>query len=40
MDTVLMVKMLVLQSIYNLSDPELEQQANDRILANIFLGKD
>jgi IS5 family transposase len=27
MDIVLMVKMLVLQSIYNLSDPELERQA-------------
>jgi IS5 family transposase len=31
MDIVLMVKMLVLQSMYNLSDPELERQANDRI---------
>jgi IS5 family transposase len=35
-DTVLMVKMLVLQ--YNLSDPELERQANDRISFMKFLG--
>jgi IS5 family transposase len=38
MDIVLMVKMLVLQSIYNLSDPELERQANDRISFMKFLG--
>ena len=31
MDIVLMVKLLVLQSMYNLFDPELERQANDRI---------
>ena len=38
MDTVLMVKLLVLQSMYNLSDPELERQANDRISFMKFLG--
>jgi IS5 family transposase len=38
MDIVLMVKMLVLQSMYNLSDPELERQANDRISFMKFLG--
>jgi IS5 family transposase len=37
MDIVLMVKLLVLQSIYNLSDPELERQANDRISFMKFL---
>jgi IS5 family transposase len=37
-DIVLMVKMLVLQSMYNLSDPELERQANDRISFLKFLG--
>jgi len=37
-DIVLMVKMLVLQSMYNLSDPELERQANDRISFMKFLG--
>ena len=37
-DVVLMVKMLVLQSMYNLSDPELERQANDRISFMKFLG--
>jgi len=38
MDIVLMVKMLVLQSMYNLLDPELERQANDRISFMKFLG--
>jgi len=38
MDIVLMVKMLVLQSMYNLSDPELERQVNDRISFMKFLG--
>jgi IS5 family transposase len=38
MDVVLMVKMLVLQSMYGLSDPELEQQANDKISFLKFLG--
>ena len=38
MGIVLMVKMLVLQSMYNLSDPELERQANDRISFMKFLG--
>ena len=37
-DIVLMVKMLVLQSMYSLSDPELERQANDRISFMKFLG--
>lgn len=37
-DVVLMVKMLVLQSMYNLSDPELERQVNDRISFMRFLG--
>ncbi|MCK9632842.1 MAG: IS5 family transposase [Methanoregula sp.] len=37
MDIVLMIKMLVLQSMYNLSDPELERQANDRISFMKFL---
>jgi IS5 family transposase len=35
-DIVLMVKMLVLQSMYTLSDPELERQANDRISLRIL----
>jgi Transposase and inactivated derivatives, IS5 family len=38
LDIVLMVKMLILQSLYNLSDPELERQANDRISFMKFLG--
>ena len=33
-----MVKMLVLQQWYGLSDPELERQANDRISFHLFLG--
>jgi IS5 family transposase len=33
-----MMKMLVLQSWYGLSDPELERQANDRISFHKFLG--
>lgn len=37
MDIVLMINMLVLQSMYTLSDPELEQQANDRISFMKFL---
>ena len=37
-DEVVMIKMLVLQSWYGLSDPELERQANDRISFRKFLG--
>jgi IS5 family transposase len=37
-DEVVMVKMLVLQEWYGLSDPELERQANDRISFRRFLG--
>jgi len=38
LDVILMTKMLVLQSLYGLSDPELERQANDRISFRKFLG--
>jgi len=38
MDEVLMVKLLVLQAWYGLSDPELERQVNDRISFRHFLG--
>jgi IS5 family transposase len=37
-DEVLMGKLLVLQSMYGLSDPELERQANDKISFLKFLG--
>jgi len=37
-DPVVMVKMLVLQTWYGLSDPELERQATDRISFRRFLG--
>jgi IS5 family transposase len=37
-DPVIMVKMLVLQGWYGLSDPELERQVNDRISFMHFLG--
>jgi len=37
-DPVVMVKMLVLQAWYGLSDPELERQATDRISFRRFLG--
>jgi IS5 family transposase len=37
-DELLMVKLLVLQSMYGLSDPELERQANDKISFLKFLG--
>jgi IS5 family transposase len=37
-DGIVMIKMLVLQSWYGLSDPELERQANDRISFQKFLG--
>ncbi len=37
-DEILLVKMLVLQSLYGLSDPEMERQANDRISFRKFLG--
>jgi transposase, IS5 family len=37
-DVILMVKLLVLQSMYGLSDPELERQANDKISFLKFLG--
>ena len=33
-----MIKLLVLQSMYGLSDPELERQANDKISFLRFLG--
>jgi IS5 family transposase len=33
-----MIKLLVLQSMYGLSDPELERQANDKISFLTFLG--
>ena len=39
MDPVLMVKLLVLQAWYGLSDPELERQVNDRISFRHFLGQ-
>ena len=38
MDPVLMVKLLVLQAWYGLSDPALERQVNDRISFRHFLG--
>jgi len=38
MDEVLMVKLLVLQAWYGLSDPELERQVNDRLSFRHFLG--
>jgi len=38
MDEVLIVKLLVLQAWYGLSDPELERQATDRISFRRFLG--
>ena len=38
MDEVVMMKMLVLQQWYGLSDPELDRQANDRISFHRFLG--
>ena len=38
MDPVLMVKLLVLQAWYGLSDPELERQASNRIDFMHFLG--
>ena len=37
-DVVLMIKLLVLQSMYGLSYPELERQANDKISFLRFLG--
>ncbi len=37
-DEIVMIKMLVLQQLYGLSDPELERQANDRISFQKFLG--
>ena len=37
-DVVLMIKLLVLQSMNGLSDPELEQLANDKISFLRFLG--
>ena len=37
-DPVLMVKLLVLQAWYGLSDPELERQINDRLSFRHFLG--
>ncbi|MCK9593896.1 MAG: IS5 family transposase [Methanoregula sp.] len=37
-DEILMIKLLVLQSMYGLSDPELERQANDKISFLKFLG--
>jgi IS5 family transposase len=37
-DVILMVRLLVLKSMYGLSDPELERQANDKISFLKFLG--
>ncbi|GAB4315519.1 MAG: hypothetical protein Kow0019_15690 [Methanobacteriaceae archaeon] len=37
-DEIVMIKMLVLQSWYGLSDPELESQANDHLSFQKFLG--
>jgi len=37
-DEIVMIKMLVLQQWYGLSDPELERQVNDRISFQKFLG--
>ena len=37
-DIVIMVKLLVLQHWFGLSDPELERQVADRISFRIFLG--
>ena len=37
-DEILLLKMLVLQSFYGLSDQEMERQANDRISFRKFLG--
>jgi len=38
MDPVVMVKLLVLQQWYGLSDPELERQVDDRLSFQRFLG--
>jgi IS5 family transposase len=37
-DPIVMIKLLVLQSLYNLSDPELERQVTDRISFRKFIG--
>jgi transposase, IS5 family len=37
-DDIVMIKLLVLQSMYGLFDPELERQANDKISFLKFLG--
>jgi len=37
-DPVVMIKLLILQSLYNLSDPELERQVTDRISFRKFIG--
>jgi IS5 family transposase len=37
-DIILMVRLLVLQSMYGLSDPNLERQANDKISFLKFFG--
>lgn len=39
-DLLVKVKMLFLQSLYNLSDPELEDQVNDRLSFQKFIGLD
>lgn len=39
-DILVKVKMLFLQSLYNLSDPELEDQVNDRLSFQHFVGLD
>jgi IS5 family transposase len=39
-DLLIKVKMLFLQSLYNLSDPELEDQVNDRLSFQYFVGLD
>lgn len=37
-DIIIMVKLLILQQLYGLSDPELERQVADRISFRVFLG--
>ena len=39
-DLLVKIKMLFLQSLYNLSDPELEDQVNDRLSFQRFVGLD
>lgn len=39
-DPIVMTKLLVLEALYNLSDPELERQVTDRISFRKFIGFD